>query len=105
MTYNVGAPQTPMARHLTSPRVGIISLAHEAKHKFARRHAQAHHQRQIPVVGDDPIHAALKRKGRPYLRRLVTDCRDVERYLSLAVEDPRSLVESTREQDEPVHLQ
>src|SRR3972149_9424462 len=94
MADDVGPAQTPMAGHLARPRRRLTLLAHEPQGELARREAQGQQHRQIAIVGDDPVLAALQGEGGADLRRLVPDGRDMEGDLPLAMKYPGPLIQS-----------
>jgi uncharacterized membrane protein len=61
-----------MARHLAGARGRFPQLPHQAEDKGARGQAEGEQQRQVTVVGGDPVVAAAQGKRGANLRRLQT---------------------------------
>jgi hypothetical protein len=91
--------------HLAAARRGVNTTRELGQHDFARAHAKGDQRCDRPVVRHHPVEALAQWVGHANLRALVALAADDERDLAGPIEHPHALIDGTRDDHQPVHLQ
>ncbi len=93
-----------VGQHLAAPARGVIGLGEEAKHQLLDGHPHHQGERQIAVIGDNPVGATLDREAGSCLASLMALMGHHKRHVAHSVEEPHALVEGATKTHEAVQL-
>ncbi len=100
LAEDVELPVAPVRGHLASAGGGVLRGPDGGEEDLVGRDAEREDEREVPVVGEEPVVAGPKRAGQPEQQRLMAGAGDVEVRAPLLVQDELAVVERARDAGE-----
>ena len=94
---DVRAAVAPVGRHLAPARGRVVGRPDRLEQHLVGRHAQAQHQRQVAVVGKEPVVAGPQLVGERQVQRLVAGAGDLEEHAALLLQRDLAIVDAPRD--------
>jgi hypothetical protein len=95
----------PVIGQLSPPGEAIGGARKDSHENIGETHPPRESDTHVAVVGEDPIPSTIEGKGRSDLNGFVTRRADHEGRTSLPIERKHAIVDPSRFQHEPVHLE
>jgi hypothetical protein len=96
LSDDVALAVAPVGRHLAAARGGVVGRPDGLQQDLLGRDAEAEHQRQVAVVGKEPVVAGAQLVGEPEQERLVPRTRDLEEHPALLLQGDLTVVDRPR---------
>ena len=96
LTDDVESARTPMARHLTASRRGVVNGADGLEQHLLGRDTQRKDEGTVPVVRKEPVVAGPQMTGEAEQQRLVTGAGYLEERTILLAQRDLAIIEAAR---------
>ena len=105
LAHDVERTMAPVRWHLPAARVGILGGADRREEHLRRGHAETETERAIAIVGIEPVVGGAEGFARSHQDSFVPGARDLEEDLVLALELDFLVVDASRQEHQPIHLE